>query len=275
MYHFIVIGNPIAHSKSPQIHQAFAAQTGLDICYQRQFCPNNKKSLTAVIEAFFAGGGRGMNVTLPFKEWAFELCDELSDDAFAAKAVNTLFLKNDKLYGDNTDGRGLVADFLDKDVCLVGKNIAILGAGGAARGAILPLLNQGANIAIFNRTLSKAQMLVQEFQNHLKNNQSLSAYELSADNLTGYFDIVINATSVSTTGQTLPLAQSDIIANTAYDMMYGQKTEFLKYFCQQNSQTFDGFGMLIQQAKLAFELWTGAAVDLTRINTNGLLFDKK
>lgn len=270
MYHFIVIGNPISHSKSPQIHQAFADQTNLPICYQRQFCPNDKASFAAVVEAFFAGGGQGANVTLPFKEWAFELCDELSDEAQMAKAVNTLMLKDGKLYGDNTDGRGLVADLTAKGVNLAHKNIAILGAGGAARGAVLPLLKQGANVVIFNRTLAKAQLLADEFKHCLKNNQKLSANELKTENLTGYFDVVINATSASTTNQNLPLANSDMVAAVAYDMMYGKKTVFLEHFTQQNSQVFDGFGMLIHQAKLAFELWTAVVVDLKYIDFNQL-----
>ena len=126
MQHFIVIGNPINHSKSPAIHHAFADSVGLDICYQRQFCPDDQGSFEAVVQAFFAGGGMGANVTLPFKEIAHQLCQNtgaMSDDAKMAGAVNTLMMRDDKLYGDNTDGRGLVADLISQDVDLTHKKI--------------------------------------------------------------------------------------------------------------------------------------------------------
>lgn len=270
-YHFMVIGNPIAHSKSPQLHQAFAEQTGVTIAYHRQFCADDFCSFLAVVESFFNGGGKGMNVTVPFKEKAFDLCEavgELSEFARMAGAVNTLVIKNGKLYGDNTDGRGLVADLLSKGVVLADKNIAILGAGGATRGAILPLLQAGVtNIAIFNRTLEKAEQLVDIFnQFKINDNQILTAKALNPQDLTGHFDVIINATSAGTTGQSLNLATTDIKTSVAYDMMYGKETEFLSYFQQQNAQCFDGLGMLINQGALSFELWTGEKVDLQRIN---------
>ncbi len=271
MHHFIVIGNPISHSKSPQIHTAFAQSLGLDISYQRQFCPDNKESFNAVVEAFFHGGGTGANITLPFKEHAFRLCQSLSDNAKTAKAVNTLMLKDGKLHGDNTDGQGLVGDLLTKGVKLQGASVAILGAGGATRGAVLPLLNAGANLTIFNRTLAKAQELISDFDAHLPHGQSIHALPLSAENLTGYFDVIINATSASTTGQTLPLATSDVVCGTAYDMMYGKQSQFLEHFKAQNAQCFDGFGMLIGQAKLSFEQWTGESVDLSKVDLSGIL----
>lgn len=270
MHHFIVIGNPISHSKSPQIHHAFARQVGIDIRYERQFCPADKESFKAVVEAFFNGGGRGANVTLPFKEWAYELCDHLSDHAKSAKAVNTLMLQDGKLYGDNTDGRGLVADLMAKRVALSAKNVAIFGAGGATLGVMLPLLETGANLTIFNRTLAKAERLVDEFSPFLQTNQSLTAETLTPDNLTGTYDIIINATSTSTTGQSLDLASTDIVCtDTAYDMMYGKPSEFLTHF--SHARTFDGMGMLINQAKLAFELWTGETVDLDRVDWSAIL----
>lgn len=254
MQHFIVIGNPISHSKSPQIHHAFARSLGLSISYARQFCPDDKDSFKAVVEAFFHGGGVGTNVTLPFKEWAYELCDELSNHAKAAQAVNTLMLKDSKLYGDNTDGRGLVADLFSKNVHLDKKSVAILGAGGATRGVIQPLLDAGASVSIFNRTAQKAHELAQAF-NHNINADSL-------DKLTGHFDIIINATSATTTEQTLTLG--DVSCDVAYDMMYGKPSAFLAHF--NKAQTFDGFGMLINQAKLSFELWTAKQIDLTQEN---------
>lgn len=254
MHHFIVIGNPISHSKSPLIHTAFARSVGMDIRYQRQFCPDDAESFKAVVEAFFCGGGTGANVTLPFKEMAFELCQatgELSPYAKTAGAVNTLAIKDGKLYGDNTDGRGLVADLLQKGVSLSGKKVAILGAGGATRGAILPLLEEGATIAVYNRTLAKAQTLAQDFD--------IDAHALA--DLAGHFDVIINATSATTTGQTLDL--KGISCDVAYDMMYGKPSAFLAYF--QEARQIDGTGMLIGQAKLSFELWTGQAVDLAKV----------
>lgn len=269
-YRCAVIGNPIAHSKSPELHQAFARQTGVSLSYERLLCPNDNDSFVAVIESFFHGGGMGLNITVPFKEMAFELCQqqgELSDYAKVAGAVNTLAIKDGKLYGDNTDGRGLVADLRSKGVALDGKSVAILGAGGATRGAILPLLQAGANLIIFNRTLAKAENLVKLFMPFkIRPNQTLVAEKLDSQNLTGVFDIIINATSAGTTGQRLNLGESDVIAWTAYDMMYGKATEFLQYFQGfSNTQCFDGLGMLIHQGALSFELWTGKQVNLTAL----------
>lgn len=266
IYHCIVIGNPIAHSKSPELHTAFARQVGIELSYQKLLCPNDHQSFIAVVEAFFAGNGTGANVTVPFKEMAFGLVHErgeLSEYAKVAEAVNTLGIKNGKLYGDNTDGRGLVADLLAKRVNLHGAKVAILGAGGATRGAILPLLQAGAHITIFNRTLEKAQNLAQLFT-PLKHPQQTLAAEKMTD-LTGVFDVIINATSAGTTGQSLDLANTDITANVAYDMMYGKTTEFLTHFNHKNAICYDGLGMLIHQGALSFELWTGQKVDLAKL----------
>ncbi|MDO4450895.1 MAG: shikimate dehydrogenase [Moraxella sp.] len=270
MRHCIVIGNPIAHSKSPIIHHEFARQLGVEVRYERQFCPNDVESFKAVVDAFFNGGGVGANVTLPFKEMAFDLCQstgELSDFARTAGAVNTLAIKDGKLYGDNTDGRGLVADLLSKGVELNGKSIAILGAGGATRGAILPLLQAGVNsITIFNRTLAKAQQLVDIFT-PFASNQKLFALPLTPQELTGHFDVIINATSAGTTGQTVGFDNADITTDVAYDMMYGKETEFLTHF-QGQAVCHDGMGMLIHQAVLSFGLWMSVdvkSIDLTLV----------
>lgn len=269
-YHCTVIGNPIAHSKSPELHQAFARQTGVNLSYQKLLCPNDNDSFVAVVEAFFAGGGTGANVTVPFKEMAFELVKqrgELSEYAQLAGAVNTLAIKNGKLYGDNTDGRGLVADLKSKGINLQGKSVAILGAGGATRGAILPLLQAGATITVFNRTLEKAENLIKLLSPFIHQpHQFLYAEKLSWENLTGVFDVIINATSAGTTGQSLNLDETDVIALTAYDMMYGKETEFLRHFQKFNNvPCYDGLGMLIHQGALSFELWTGQMVDLEKL----------
>lgn len=266
----IVIGNPIAHSKSPDLHHAFALQTGVNLSYERMLCPADNASFTAVIEAFFADASldihRGANVTVPFKEMAFQLVKErgeLSEYARLAGAVNTLALKNGALFGDNTDGRGLVADLLAKGVPLQGQKLAILGAGGATRGAILPLLQAGANLTIFNRTLEKAETLVADFS-ALTNSQILSAQPLTPASLTGKFDVIINATSIGLSGDALPFAK-DITTDFAYDMMYGKPSAFLDFFTQKGANIADGLGMLIHQGALSFELWTGKKVDLIKL----------
>lgn len=258
-YHCMVIGNPIAHSKSPDLHQAFAKQTGITLSYQRQYCPNDVDSFTAVIEAFFAGGGTGANVTVPFKEMAFALCQqrgELSEYARLAGAVNTLAIKAGKLYGDNTDGRGLVADLLSQGVRLKDANVAILGAGGATRGAILPLLDaQVKSLHIANRTVEKAENLTRLFDTDKLTFSSLT-------DLPNAIDVIINATSIGLSGDRLPFAK-DMTVDFAYDMMYGKPSAFLDFFKAKHAKTSDGLGMLVNQGALSFALWTGKQVDLT------------
>ena len=258
-YHCIVIGNPIAHSKSPELHQAFAKQTGIELSYQRQLCPNDVDSFTAVVDAFFAGGGTGANVTVPFKEMAFALCQsrgELSKFAQLAGAVNTLAIKDGKLYGDNTDGRGLVADLQSQGAVLQGAAVAIVGAGGATRGAILPLLDAGvASLHIANRTVSRAKSLTQLFDTDKLTFSSLT-------DIPNQFDVIINATSIGLSGEKLPFSET-LTAGFAYDMMYGKPSAFLDFFNTKNAKTSDGLGMLINQGALSFELWTGQKVDLT------------
>ena len=258
-YHCMVIGNPIAHSKSPDLHQAFAQQTGITLSYQRQYCPNDVDSFTAVIEAFFAGGGTGANVTVPFKEMAFALCQQrgqLSEYARLAGAVNTLAIKAGKLYGDNTDGRGLVADLLSQGVRLKDANVAILGAGGATRGAILPLLDaQVKSLHIANRTVEKAKNLTRLFDTDKLTFSSLT-------DLPNDIEVIINATSIGLSGDILPFAK-DMTVDFAYDMMYGKPSAFLDFFKAKNAKTSDGLGMLVNQGALSFALWTGKQVDLT------------
>lgn len=269
MQRFIVIGNPINHSKSPELHHAFAKSVNLPISYTRQYCPDDAESFLAVVQAFFAGGGTGANVTLPFKELAYQLCQQdgkLSERAFDAKAVNTLYLQDGVLYGDNTDGMGLVRDLLAKNIVLKQATVGIIGAGGATRGVIRPLLDAGANLTIFNRTAQKAVALAEEFA-HAK----LDAKPLDAL-ATDQFDLVINATSATTHNQALPLGQCQAAA--AYDMMYGKPSAFLAHFAAQNARCIDGFGMLVQQAALAFEIWTGKKVDLNQVDFDKLIADK-
>lgn len=258
--HFMVIGNPIAHSKSPAIHQIFAASVGLDIRYARQYCPDASDSFTAVVEAFFNGGGVGANVTVPFKQLAYELCRErggLSAHAAVAGAVNTLLLKDGKLYGDNTDGQGLVNHLQQLGWPLSSAKVAIIGAGGAARGTLLPLLEAGvASITLANRTLSKAEALIQSLRNAHPLIAQAALNTSTVDELEGDFDLIINATSIGLSGDTLPLAPT-LHCTYAYDMMYGRELPFLQHFSSLGAETSEGYGMLIGQAALSFTQWTG------------------
>lgn len=275
--HFIVIGNPIAHSKSPEIHTLFAAQTGIEISYQRQFCPDDAASFTAVIEAFFQGGGIGANVTVPFKQIAYDCCAArggLSEHAKVAGAVNTLLLNKTllqsgvpligALYGDNTDGQGLVNHMLSLGWPLKDARVALIGAGGAARGVILPLIEAGiASLTLANRTLNKATALVDELSaaSPVIHEQQIETCRTAE--LDGQFDIIINATSIGLSADTLPLSDN-LNGHYAYDMMYGRELPFLQHFSARGAQTSDGYGMLIGQAALSFERWTGHAIDVVQ-----------
>ena len=275
--HFIVIGNPIAHSKSPDIHQVFAEQHALDIRYQRQYCPNDAASFDAVVEAFFNGGGVGANVTVPFKQIAYELCQRrggLSEHARIAGAVNTLSLNKECLtagmplveaiYGDNTDGQGLVNHITSMGWSLDGVSVAIIGAGGAARGVILPLIQAGvASLTIANRTLSKAEDLVTELSQASTKVEQLAIDSVTTATLEGSFDLIINATSIGLSADTLPLSPN-LHCRYAYDMMYGRSLPFISHFSGRAADTSEGYGMLIGQAALSFERWTGHAVDLVQ-----------
>jgi shikimate dehydrogenase len=278
--HFIVIGNPIAHSKSPEIHEQFAIQAGVDISYQRQYCPDDAASFTAVVEAFFCGGGVGANVTVPFKQVAYDCCAArggLSEHAKTAGAVNTLMLNQallesgvpvtEALYGDNTDGQGLINHITSMDWPLTDARVALIGAGGAARGVILPLLEAGiGSLTIANRTVSKAADLVNELSaaSSVIDDQNI---EVCATNeLSGSFDIIINATSIGLSGDTLPLDDT-LNCQYAYDMMYGRPLPFLQHFAARGAQTSEGYGMLIGQAALSFERWTGHTIDVAQATT--------
>ncbi|WP_348945087.1 shikimate dehydrogenase [Chitinibacter sp. FCG-7] len=265
---YVVIGNPIAHSKSPQIHAAFAAQfAGHPVVegfsYERLLAPLDGFAVS--VNDFAAAGGRGANVTVPFKEEAFRLASTLSERAQAAGAVNTLQLQSDGSWlGDNTDGAGLVADVL-RHTDIRGRRILLLGAGGAARGVILPLLAQPpASLTLANRTLSKAQNLIEHFQRNTP--IPLQACEYTA--ISGQFDLIINATSASLGGERLPIADSVFAPGAlAYDMMYGKdETPFLAQVREAGvTQRVDGLGMLVGQAAEAFHVWTGLRPDVAPV----------
>ncbi len=265
MKKFAVFGNPIAHSKSPEIHQAFAKQFGIELSYEKILVEVGKFNRSA--EKFFTDGGVGANVTVPFKEDALQFADKLTERARLSGAVNTLFQKNTQnnsvIIGDNTDGVGLVRDILDNhQQSLADKKILIIGAGGAAKGVMLPLAEQcPKSITIVNRTLEKADKLAKYFSNHLDKVVIGACGFDELDNKT--FDVIINATSVALSGQKLNLPHSIFSDETfAYDMVYGaEPTAFLQFAKDNGATISDGLGMLVEQAAESFEIWHGVKVN--------------
>lgn len=250
---FAVIGNPIEHSRSPELHQAFAQKTNIDLNYVKRFAEID--AFEQSVNTFFKDeNGIGMNVTVPFKERAFAMCDVLSERAKIAKAVNTLSFKDGKFYGDNTDGQGLVEAIQALDWKLENSTMLIIGAGGATRGVIYPLIKAGVKkIVIANRTLGRAEQLVTDLQASIPEAQ-ISA--ISLDQLTGKFDFVVNATSASLTGDALILPEN-LHFNHAYEMAYGKPSSFLDQAKVRGAKTSEGFGMLIGQAIESFYIWNG------------------
>ncbi|MDE2440226.1 MAG: shikimate dehydrogenase [Betaproteobacteria bacterium] len=256
---YAVFGNPIAHSKSPAIHAAFAVSTGQDMIYEARLAPLD--GFAAAVSGFVAAGGKGANVTVPFKEDAFRLANRLSERAARAGAVNTLVFSDGEIFGDNTDGAGLVRDITHNlGYSLAGKRILLLGAGGASRGVIAPLLAELPTVlAIANRTAAKAEVLAAAFADMAP---------LEGGDFSRYagcsFDVVINATSASLSGESLPLPSDLFVAGSlAYDMMYGKgETPFLHLARQQGAgRCADGLGMLVEQAAEAFLVWRGIRPD--------------
>lgn len=252
---YAVVGNPIAHSKSPLIHAEFARQTGQDISYTALLAPLD--GFAASVNEFHADGGKGLNVTVPFKQEAWRLASNLTQRAKLAQAVNTLKFEDGTILGDNTDGAGLVRDITaNLGFSIQGKRILLMGAGGAARGVILPLLEQyPALLAIANRTPAKAHELAQQFLPH----GDISSGEYAS--LSGcHFDLVINATSSSLSNELPPLPAAIFSPGSlAYDMMYGKGLTPFLHFAQANgaAQLADGLGMLVEQAAESFFLWRG------------------
>lgn len=262
---YLVFGNPIAHSKSPLIHRFFADQTAQALDYQKYLAPVD--GFENSVRRFMAEGGKGANVTVPFKLEAFALCDSLSERAKCAGAVNTLRFLDGVIEGDNTDGAGLVRDIVvNAGFSLKDKRVLLLGAGGASRGALQPLLMQNPKeLVIANRTLAKAQELVQLASSlGVMHTVCIAA---SWEQIVGQFDLVINATSSSLQGEALPISGTVFGENClAYDMMYdAQLTPFLAFAKKAGAQVRDGLGMLIEQAAEAFYLWRGVRPETTNV----------
>jgi shikimate dehydrogenase len=258
---YAVIGNPVAHSKSPQIHTLFAYENGQDMEYGRLLAPLD--GFRHTVERFRAEGGKGLNVTLPFKEEAYRLATSHSERARTAEAVNTLRFDASGIYGDNTDGAGLVRDIRDNlGFAIAGRRVLMLGAGGAARGVIGPLLAEHPkDLTIANRTVERARALERHFGPQSASQPAPTVRASTYEALSGsQFDIVVNATSASLAGALPPLPRGVYAAGAlAYDMMYGRGlTPFLEHARAEGAgRTADGLGMLIEQAAESFFVWRG------------------
>jgi len=255
---YAVIGNPINHSKSPEIHHMFAQQAEDEIMYEALLSPIDEFEET--VEAFRKGGGMGLNVTVPFKQKAWELADELSDYAKRAGAVNTLVFHQDgTIYGTNTDGIGIVRDLVENHGSLLqDKRILILGAGGAVRGVLQPLLQQQPKqIFIANRTPERATELANDMQD-LRENCELAGGGFK--DIEGEYDLIINGTAASLQGIMPPIPVSCLADGVhCYDMMYGGRPTAFEFWCEDNgaAKVMNGLGMLVEQAAESFSIWRG------------------
>ncbi len=268
MDRYAVIGNPVTHSLSPRIHHAFAEQTGQRLCYEKLLAPVAGFRETA--ESFFASGGLGLNVTLPFKAEAFAWVATAQCAAARAGAVNTIALEDGRAVGYNTDGDGIVNDLRALGVGLAGGRVLLIGAGGAVRGVVPALLDAGAaRLVLANRTVARAQALAAE---HPANVQSAAL-----DGLTPGFDVVINGTSAGLRGQGALIDPRVVRGSACYDMLYARDgdTPFCRWARQAGAaQVSDGLGMLVEQAGAAFAIWRGVRPD-TREVLQGLRRDRR
>ena len=255
-----VIGNPISHSKSPTIHAAFAQQTGQHIRYERIYA--ELIAFEETVQNFVREGGRGLNVTVPFKLDAYGMATSLSLRAQSAGAVNTLKFDGEEIFGDNTDGVGLVRDITHNiGNSLEGERVLLLGAGGAARGVLLPLLeHKPSRVFVANRTADRAVMLAERFEAAAKLHEVEligSGYDqLGVDDV---FDVIINATASSLQAEVPPIPTTVFGPNAlAYDMMYGPRpTVFMEFAKRNGTRARDGLGMLVEQAAESFLVWRG------------------
>lgn len=255
-----VMGYPVSHSRSPVIHRLFALQTGQELQYELLHVSPDK--LETAVRQFQRTGGKGLNITVPHKIKVAELVDQTSDRAQVAGAVNTLTFKDDEIHGDNTDGVGLLRDLVDNlGVKLSGANILILGAGGATRGIVAPLLeSKPSTLHIANRTLGKAQTLVDKFIPM----GPVSACRFNEVPVTEPFDVVINATSASVKGEIPPYPPAVVSAATfCYDLSYGlSPTPFVLWARELGcARSVMGWGMLVEQAAESFHIWRNVMPD--------------
>lgn len=255
---YAVIGNPVEHSLSPAIHPEFARAIGQDIVYEKILAPLD--GFRDAVFRFRDEGGKGLNVTLPFKHEAWQVSGQRSGFALAAGAVNTLTFRGSEIIGDNTDGIGLVRDLArNLQVPLGGKRVLLMGAGGASYGVLEPLLREQPDLMVIaNRTLEKAIALVghfEKFQQYAAQGVAARSYE----SLAGFqFDLVINATSASLANAMPPIPAGIFAPGAmAYDMVYARRTPFMAFAQEQGARVSDGLGMLVEQAAESFFIWRG------------------
>ena len=270
---YAVFGNPIAHSQSPQIHEQFARRSNQDLTYVR--IQPESDQFSTMLSAFFQMGGKGANITVPFKLEAYAQCQQLTPRAKLAGAVNTIWQENGHLVGDNTDGVGLVRDLRSQGIELKNKRILIVGAGGASRGIIGPIAQElPSSLIITNRTVGKAEELVVAFK-ELTNSiavdiRAWSLSQLEQENLLP-FDLVMNASAAGLDRQSpfSELAAKSVFRPNcfAYDLLYGKTTPFIQQALERGCRVSDGLGMLVEQAAEAFVLWRKLNIELldTRI----------
>ena len=271
---YAVIGNPIAHSKSPEIHAQFAAQCGIPLRYERVLAPVD--GFAETVNQLRAAGLQGCNVTVPFKLDAFAYATERSSDVLWAGAANTLSFKNECVTADNTDGVGLVRDITHNlGVALQGKKVLLLGAGGAARGVLRPILNERpAGVVVKNRSLDKAHTWLAQIVQNTDFAQVTQGIVLSvqawADETLESYDVVINATASGLSDEFTSPSGVRLSKNAlAYDMMYSKQTGFMIWAQAQGAQVADGWGMLVEQAAASFQIWHGIAPDTAPLLQRG------
>jgi shikimate dehydrogenase len=257
-YHFAVFGDPIGHSKSPEIHRRFGEQLSLDVTYDK--VQVKERDFESEVARFFADGGNGLSITAPHKWAAFQMASSLSDEAWLAGACNTLMPLDSSLYGHNTDGLGLLDDLERLGLSPTDRRILILGAGGAVAGCLGPLVaKHPTEIVIANRSIDKLERLVSRYDQGVR---GITLSEL--DSQGEPFDLVINGISAGLSGST-GVELTDRIVNAdgaCYDLVYGvNETPFLKMCRSLTDQRADGLGMLLAQAARQFELWTGIYPD--------------
>jgi shikimate dehydrogenase len=262
---YAVAGHPIGHSKSPLIHALFAEQSNQSMHYGR--LQPDLGGFAQAARVFFATGGKGMNVTVPFKLDAQVFAQVVTPRARLAGAVNTLWIQGQQIFGDNTDGAGLVRDLLAQGITLQGARILLLGAGGAARGVIGPLLDQlPKSLVITNRSVAKADRLVAIFADLAKEKnaslESIGLANLEDSKNTAPFDLVINATAAGLDNQSplsnMAAANVFVPSSFAYEMLYGKTSSFMQQALQRGARVSDGLGMLVEQAADAFLIWRGS-----------------
>jgi shikimate dehydrogenase len=260
MKHCAVIGSPISHSRSPDIFAMFAQQTGIEVSYNKMEV--TPESVEGFVKDYFDGHNVGLNVTLPLKELVFDMADVVTPAAKAAKASNTLYVSGGELVADNTDGRGMLQDITHRlGWAIKGKRILIVGAGGAVRGVIQPLLSASPEqVVIYNRTSEKAELLAQEFRLDVATDESLSEP----------FDLIVNGTSAGLNGNIPDIPTTILSSNSCvYDMVYAaDDTPFVRWAKNNGvTQVSDGLGMLVEQAAEAFAIWFGQRPDTDDVFT--------